>query len=751
MADSQSVKKNKKKKKKPAGNPNASSDISAPLKTNNSIKEDKVSKDNPSITDILPLKVGMSAMFKDVEVTMTKCEVKSDVPASTSSKKKKKKKSKQVSEEIPKEKESANLLSFNENRIELVNHPEISVTVSKLTESKENELPKVKKADCGSVPEPKNNEENASVNTAKKKKKKKKKKQSETKAPTETKDSVTEDNSYTSPTYVKLPASGDSLVLVVSHESFSNGNRANNSSATDKGQVHQNGVNSLSEKSINNTVKENPSAVVSEMQLSNTVRIFPVPNDSGKIQQTPLDSELNSLKEDVSEDKTHLNSNEFQTATSSNVVNSENISEEGKTKAQLKAERRAKQEAQRAAKIVKNTDKESQKAPTIPEAKNLKEAIDSSANNVSVSKTETENETAKCLVEKDVIRKVRLFSHLPQCKSFKNLSDVNSKIHPAILEVGYQYSKGTICGSNARCIALLAAFSKVINGYTALSGKDFSRDLESKLQTYLNFLNNCRPLSVSMINAVKFLKHQINHVPKESDECKIKENLNSFIYNFVNDEILLAKEAIGNSASAKIVNGDIILVFSYSSLVKDVLCKAYDQDKKFQVIVVDSRPKMEGLEMLRRLVRRGLHCSYVSITALSYVMKEVSKVIIGAHALLSNGCVMSRLGCKQVALVASSYSVPVLVCCETYKFCERVLTDSFVHNELGEPEELVNSHLVPNNNLLNWKDLPSLQVLNLRYDVTPPDLISMVITEKGVLPCTSVPVVLRVRHAGLHE
>lgn len=62
---------------------------------------------------------------------------------------------------------------------------------------------------------------------------------------------------------------------------------------------------------------------------------------------------------------------------------------------------------------------------------------------------------------------------------------------------------------------------------------------------------------------------------------------------------------------------------------------------------------------------------------------QVSKVLLGAHALLANGSVMSRVGTSQIALMAQAYNVPVLVCCETYKFCERVQTDSFVSNELG--------------------------------------------------------------------
>ena len=62
---------------------------------------------------------------------------------------------------------------------------------------------------------------------------------------------------------------------------------------------------------------------------------------------------------------------------------------------------------------------------------------------------------------------------------------------------------------------------------------------------------------------------------------------------------------------------------------------------------------------------------------------QVSKVIMGAHSLMANGYVMSRVGTSLIALVAKSYNVPVLVCCETYKFCDKVQTDAFVINELG--------------------------------------------------------------------
>lgn len=163
------------------------------------------------------------------------------------------------------------------------------------------------------------------------------------------------------------------------------------------------------------------------------------------------------------------------------------------------------------------------------------------------------------------------------------------------------------------------------------------------------------------------------------------------------------------------------------------------------MIVVDSRPRLEGREALRRLVQRGISCTYVLISAVSYILPEVSKVFLGAHALLANGYVMSRVGTSQIALVAKAFNVPVLVCCETYKFCERVQTDSFVSNELDDPDDLIVTRK-GKTQLEHWQEVPSLGLLNLVYDVTPPDFVDLVITDLGMIPCTSVPVVLRVKN-----
>jgi len=101
--------------------------------------------------------------------------------------------------------------------------------------------------------------------------------------------------------------------------------------------------------------------------------------------------------------------------------------------------------------------------------------------------------------------------------------------------------------------------------------------------------------------------------------------------------------------------------------------------------------------------------------------------------------------------MANEVDVPVIVCCESVKFTEKVALDSIVSNEVAPPDELItatpltsgSSQEVKGSPLANWRDTPNLQLLNIMYDVTPAEYIKMVITEYGSLPPSSVPVVHR--------
>lgn len=177
-----------------------------------------------------------------------------------------------------------------------------------------------------------------------------------------------------------------------------------------------------------------------------------------------------------------------------------------------------------------------------------------------------------------------------------------------------------------------------------------------------------------MANAIKEMKQVISHFPLDMSETEAKRTLNDEIDRFIDEKILLAGETIckyilanndivisGTSyAKSKITNDDNILIYGYSSLITQVLLEARRKFPKMHVIVVDSRPKLKGKSILEHLIKHDINCTYTSINGISFVMNRVSKVLLGAHALLANGYVMSAIGSSQIALVAKSFNVPVV-------------------------------------------------------------------------------------------
>eukprot|EP01094_Clydonella_sp_ATCC50884_P020925 TRINITY_DN4471_c0_g1_i1.p1 TRINITY_DN4471_c0_g1~~TRINITY_DN4471_c0_g1_i1.p1 ORF type:complete len:510 (+),score=160.58 TRINITY_DN4471_c0_g1_i1:176-1531(+) len=409
-------------------------------------------------------------------------------------------------------------------------------------------------------------------------------------------------------------------------------------------------------------------------------------------------------------------------------------------KPKTKAERRALQEAQRAAKAAA----QGQKMPAVSQQR--PKGGKSRGHEAVVSSALGSKATARS--------QLNLFSHLDQYEKGSSLSlsiGVTSDIHPAVHRLGLKYANGSIVGSNARAVALMHALKHVIQDYKTPPQKSLDRDLEISIRPLIAFLKRCRPIAIGMGNAINYLKYHITRTAEKS-EVEAKAYLCEQIDTFLAGRVHAADKLIADQGASKINDGDVVLTFACSHVVKMVLNAAYEEGKKFRVVVVDSRPRNEGVRMLADLVEIGMECTYVAYHAVSYIMKEVTKVFLGASALLANGAVVSRNGTAGVAMMASSRNLPVLVCCETYKFCDRAQLDSICFNELGNPAELLpragerSSAACPAESIeyvAGFADKPTLNVLNLTYDLTPIQFVTAVLTDVGIIPPTSVPVVLR--------
>lgn len=462
------------------------------------------------------------------------------------------------------------------------------------------------------------------------------------------------------------------------------------------------------------------------------------------LHKKPLEGEIGTLNEKVQDQSEKLTEKQLRKLEWAKKLAEEKlkIGQKDETgtlnRAELKAKRREQQEAQRLLKVTTKNE------PVVKsETKNKNEK--SLANSV-------KQVASKKSLEKDIriinkIHEVHLVKHLyiKDALKFHPSHTIHKDLHPSFAKLGIQFMHKTILGSNARCLALLAALKILVKDLETPPKQEFCRYMEVVLQLCSNYLQKCRPFAVSMTNALRYFKLQLTQIDTNQKDNEKKGKLIDIIDTYISNDIKKAGDAISIKVNEKITDGDVILTYGHSSLIRKILEEAHKDGKKFEVIIVDGKPLLEGKEMLRKLVVAGITCSYTLINAISYVMGRVTKVVLGAHALLTNGYVVSRIGTAQISLVAQAYNKPVLVCCETYKFSERVQTDSFVYNEIDDPNVLSTSHILNEpTSLSKWENVKMLTPLNLLYDVTPPDLVSAVVTEIAILPCTSVPVVLRI-------
>lgn len=331
---------------------------------------------------------------------------------------------------------------------------------------------------------------------------------------------------------------------------------------------------------------------------------------------------------------------------------------------------------------------------------------------------------------------LHLFAHLeiPQFNSVVMTADLR-EIHPTVLQLATQIASHRIIGSTSRAREMMLAFRQFIADYKGTpQGVTLSRHMSLLLSTQIDFLRQARPLGVSMGNCIRWLKQAITSLPIDLTDDQAKEELDGQIVQFIRERIDVAGKVISLSVYDVLGDEEVILTYGHSEVVVNALIFANSKQdsKKLRVIVVDAQPLFEGKRTLRKLVDAGINCTYVPLSALTFMLREVTQVILGAHAMLSNGRLFSRVGTAAVATAASSRGLPVTVLCETIKFSPRVQLDAVTYNELGP--------LVPEGKTQGANKVITLNVL---FDLTPQNAINKVITEVGSLPASSVPVILR--------
>jgi len=174
-----------------------------------------------------------------------------------------------------------------------------------------------------------------------------------------------------------------------------------------------------------------------------------------------------------------------------------------------------------------------------------------------------------------------------------------------------------------------------------------------------------------------------------------------------------ALRTVIQNAADEIRRYESILVHSYSSTV----AAAIEKHKGLRIYITESRPGYEGRRLAEELIEREHEVTLIVDAAASYVIDRdlVDAVILGCDAVLDDGSIANKVGSKMIALAARDSGIPVNVVTDLWK--ASVYGFSF---EEHPPEEIYVGRV-------------GVPALNPYFEIVPYRLISLFITEKGLL------------------
>ncbi len=156
---------------------------------------------------------------------------------------------------------------------------------------------------------------------------------------------------------------------------------------------------------------------------------------------------------------------------------------------------------------------------------------------------------------------------------------------------------------------------------------------------------------------------------------------------------------------------------------------AWYEGKRVSVITTETRPVLQGARLnVWELRREGIPVKLIvdSAVAITLARGMADLVLVGADRIVMTGHTANKIGTLQVALAARHASKPFYVVAPTSTF-QRTWNPEEIVIEERSPDEV---RTVMGQTYITLEDV---EVYNPSFDVTPPELITAFITEKGIV------------------
>ena len=284
----------------------------------------------------------------------------------------------------------------------------------------------------------------------------------------------------------------------------------------------------------------------------------------------------------------------------------------------------------------------------------------------------------------------------------------------------------------APAIGVAAAFGVALAA-SSYRGDDVN-EFKLVLLRAVERLSKTRPTAVNLFWALDRMKKVIQRDYQSVEELRkevIKEAQNIY------EEDIRVNKAIGEVGSKLIDDGDTILTHCNAGALAtagygtalSVVRHAWYSGKKIKIIATETRPILQGARLtVWELKKEGIPVTLISDNMVGYVMSKglVSKVLVGADRILRTGHVINKIGTYTIAVLARHHNIPFYAVAPTSTIDLVSKVDEVVIEE-RDPDEV---RKILGKLLIT---VPDVEVINPAFDITPPELVRGIVTEKGLI------------------
>lgn len=247
--------------------------------------------------------------------------------------------------------------------------------------------------------------------------------------------------------------------------------------------------------------------------------------------------------------------------------------------------------------------------------------------------------------------------------------------------------------------------------------------LFAELERVAGALLEEKPTMATIHNARLLIVEAAKDGAEAKDLASLREDLSARADLFVRMS-LSAVDVLGRIGAQLVGDGQTIMMHSFSESVLAIFAQARQAGKQFEVICTESRPLREGRFSAGRLSASDVPVTFVTDASMAEMIHSADWVLVGADSIAVDGSVANKMGTNLLSIVADRFGVPFYVASESLKLHPMTRLGHPIRLELRSSAEVAGTD--------EFESSGQIEVRNQFFDVTPPQRIRALVTERGL-------------------